>query len=111
VRLDVADFETSARRARKGDLIYFDPPYVPLSATSSFTSYTQHGFDMDDQRRLRDLALQLKARGVHVLLSNSSAEAVRELYAEGFETIEITARRAISASAGGRGLVTELLML
>jgi DNA adenine methylase len=104
------DFEQAARRARKGDLVYFDPPYVPLSRSSSFTSYTQHGFGPDEQRRLRDLALDLKQRGVHVLLSNSSADAVRELYADGFELVEIQARRSINSQAGGRGAVTELLI-
>ncbi len=110
VRLEVADFATTARRARRGDLVYFDPPYVPLSATSSFTSYTRHGFDMAAQRRLHDVTVELKARGVHVLLSNSSAPAVYEIYGDGFECIEVTARRAISASHRGRGIVKELLI-
>ena len=110
VRLEHEDFETSARRARKGDLVYFDPPYVPLSHTSSFTSYTRHGFSMEEQRRLRDLALELAKRGVHVLLSNSSADAVRELYREGFEQIDIRARRAINSKADRRGEITELLI-
>jgi DNA adenine methylase len=109
-KIEHVDFEVSARRARKGDLVYFDPPYVPLSATSSFTSYTQHGFGMDEQRRLRDLALALKKRGVHVLLSNSSAASVRELYADGFEQINVKARRAINSKGSGRGEITELLI-
>lgn len=110
VRLAVQDFEKSARRARKGDLVYFDPPYVPLSATSSFTSYTKHGFGDDAQRRLRDLALELKRRGAHVFVSNSSAPAVYELYGDGFELIEIRARRSINSKGGGRGEITELLI-
>ena len=109
-KIEHVDFETSARRARKGDLVYFDPPYVPLSATSSFTSYTQHGFGMDEHRRLRDLALDLKKRGVQVLLSNSSAEAVRDLYSDGFEQIDVKARRAINSKGSGRGEITELLI-
>jgi DNA adenine methylase len=110
VELRHQDFAAAALRARKGDLVYFDPPYVPLSNTSSFTSYTQHGFGPDEQERLRDLARELKGRGVHVLLSNSSADAVRELYADGFELVEIQARRSINSQAGGRGAVTELLI-
>jgi len=109
-RIEHTDFETAARRARKGDLVYFDPPYVPLSGTSNFTSYTRAGFGPDEQRRLRDLAVHLKERGVTVILSNSSADLVRDLYAGAFELIDIRARRAINSRADGRGEITELLI-
>lgn len=108
-KLEVNGFESVLERAKPGDFVYFDPPYVPLSVTSAFTSYTSAGFDMDDQRRLRDVALELKKRKVHVLLSNSSAEAVRELYA-GFEQVEVSATRAVNSKVEGRGKVTELLI-
>jgi DNA adenine methylase len=78
--------------------------------TSYFTSYTSGGFDMDDQRRLRDVALALKQKGVHVLLSNSSAPAVRELYKKGFELHEVEANRMVNCKASGRGKITELLI-
>lgn len=107
--LEVGDFESVLKRAERGDFVYFDPPYVPLSVTSDFTSYTRDGFDMADQVRLRDVALALKKKQVHVLVSNSSAPAVRELYAE-FEQIEVNARRAINCKADGRGEVAELLI-
>jgi len=107
--LVTGDFESVLERAKSGDFVYFDPPYVPLSVTSDFTSYTRDGFDMSDQVRLRDVALELKKRGVYVLLSNSSAPAVRELYAD-FEQIEVDARRAINCKVEGRGAVTELLI-
>ncbi len=110
VRLTVLDFEQATRRARRGDLVYFDPPYVPLSATSDFTGYTAGGFGPDEQRRLRDVALKLKSRGVHVVLSNSGAPFVRELYAEGFTIEELLARRAINCQAKGRGKIVELLI-
>lgn len=103
-------FESVLDRARRGDFVYFDPPYVPLTATSNFTSYTADHFGPNEQIRLRDLALELKRRGVHVLLSNSSAPFVRELYAEGFELEEVQATRAINSVGSGRGAVTELLM-
>lgn len=111
-RTDLAhgDFEERARRARKGDLVYFDPPYVPLNATSSFTAYTAEGFDMDAQRRLRDLAFALRRRGVHVLLSNSSAEVVREMYQDDFTIVEISARRSINSRGDGRKPICELLI-
>ncbi|MEQ9323788.1 MAG: Dam family site-specific DNA-(adenine-N6)-methyltransferase [Polyangiaceae bacterium] len=111
VEIEVRDFEAAADRARKGDLVYFDPPYVPLSATSSFTSYTRHGFGPPEQERLRDTALRLVERGVHVVISNSSAPLVRELYAgSAFELIEIAARRSINSRGDRRGAVVELLL-
>ncbi|HEV3059705.1 MAG TPA: DNA adenine methylase [Vicinamibacterales bacterium] len=89
---------------------YFDCPYAPLSATSDFTSYTAEGFTAQDQKDLRDLALRLKSRGVYVLLSNSSAPLIRELYKDGFEIREVQARRNVNADASGRGAVTELMI-
>ena len=97
------------KKAVAGDLVYFDPPYVPLSATSAFTGYTSEGFGPSDQIKLRDLFVDLHNRGVKVATSNSSAKAVEELY-EGFTFRELTASRAISASADGRKPVTEFLI-
>lgn len=103
-------FETVLGRAAPGDFVYFDPPYLPLSATSSFTGYSADGFGLDDHRRLRDVARELKAHGVRVLISNSAAPAVRELYAEGFEIEEVLAGRAINARGDGRGRIPELII-
>ena len=108
--LVAGDFELVTRKARKGDLVYFDPPYVPLSATSSFTGYTADGFDSHDQLRLRDAARALAARGVHVLLSNSSAPAVVNLYREEFDIVQLRARRSINSNIEGRSAIVELLM-
>jgi DNA adenine methylase len=102
------DFEKVSERARPNDLVYFDPPYVPLSATSYFTSYTADRFTGEDQIRLRNLALRLKAKGVHVLLSNSSSAA--ELYSKDFSVIEVLAARAVNSKAERRGKITELLI-
>lgn len=110
VRLEVEDFGAVLGRARPGDLVYFDPPYVPLSATSSFTSYTADGFGLAEQLRLRDVARQLKGRGVHVLLSNSAAPLVDAIYGDGFEKIPVDAARAINCKAAGRGKIRELLI-
>jgi DNA adenine methylase len=110
VEIELSDFETAARRARKGDLVYFDPPYVPLSTTSSFTAYTHEGFGDAEQQRLRDVALELKRRGVQVLLSNSAARRVYELYGDDFELVEVQARRSINTRADRRGRITELLI-
>jgi len=103
-------FETVLKRAVAGDFAYFDPPYLPIAATSSFTGYSPDGFGLDDHRRLRDAARELKKRGVHVLLSNSAAPAIRELYADGFEVTEVLANRAINANGEGRGKIPELII-
>jgi DNA adenine methylase len=104
------DFREVAERAKAGDFVYFDPPYVPLSVTSSFTSYTADGFGMEEHRGLRDLALRLRSRDVHVLLSNSSAQTVRELYADEFKILEVKATRMVNSKATERGHITELLI-
>lgn len=110
VTIELGDFVEVARRAEAGDFVYFDPPYEPLSASSSFRAYTKQGFGADDQRRLRDLALELKGRGVHVLLSNSSAPLILELYQEGFEVELVSASRLINSVGSGRGAVKEVLV-
>lgn len=104
------DFAEVGKDLRRGDVVYFDPPYVPLSATSSFTAYTRTGFTADDQLRLRDFAAALKKRGVKVVLSNSSAPLVRDLYAVGFAHRSVSATRMVNCQAEGRGRVQELLI-
>lgn len=74
------DFEATTFSAKKNDLVYFDPPYIPISETESFTSYTSGGFGFDDQIRLRDLAIELISRGVNVILSNSNSDIVIDIY-------------------------------
>lgn len=106
-----ADFEEVVASANTGDFVYFDPPYVPLNATSSFTAYQAGGFGPDHQRRLRDCAESLIKRGVAVVLSNSSADTVRELYSgPAFELREVSAVRAINSRADRRGAIKELLI-
>lgn len=102
------DFSKVLERAQPDDLVYFDPPYVPLSATSYFTSYTVEGFKPEDQVRLRDLALKLKKRGVRVILSNSST--ARSLYKKDFVLSRVLASRAVNSRADRRGKITELLI-
>lgn len=104
------DFRFVSDRAEPGDLVYMDPPYVPVSDTADFTGYTADGFTARDQEELRDLALELKAKGVHVLLSNASVPAVHQLYAKGFEMRVVPARRALNSKASGRGPVGEVII-
>ncbi len=109
VELGVANFDRVLAFAQPGDFVYFDPPYEPLSSTSNFTSYTRDGFSADDQRQLADVFRQLDTRGCRLMLSNSSALLIYDLY-QGYAIHEISARRAINRNANGRGVVTELLI-
>ena len=101
------DFGT-ASQASPGDFVYFDPPYIPVAATS-FVDYTAKGFGAQEQLRLRDLASELKSRGVHVMLSNSDSPLTRELYKD-FELHEVQARRSVNSNGLGRGKVGELII-
>lgn len=106
------DFAEIVAAAEAGDFVYFDPPYAPLSATSSFTSYSRHGFDAADQRRLADTIDELTQRNCRVMLSNSSAPLIEDLYRDrGYRIVEIEARRNINSKAHKRGPVKELLIL
>jgi len=104
-------FENAVKDAQAGDFVYLDPPYVPLSASSSFTAYTSNGFGYKEQILLRDTFVDLDNRGCFVMLSNSSAELVYELYKD-YEktTLEVSANRMINSNAKKRGGVTELLI-
>jgi DNA adenine methylase len=104
------DFAEAVYPAAAGDVVYFDPPYVPVSATSDFTSYTADGFSMVDQKRLAGVFKQLAAKSVHVLLSNSNSQAIRDLYAE-FEIHEVNAKRNVNSKGDARGAVKELLVI
>ncbi len=109
VELYTQGFECVADRVVPGDFVYFDPPYVPVNATS-FVDYTADGFGANEQLQLRDLARALKKDGVNVMLSNSDAPLVRELYADGFELHEVQARRSINRNGKNRGKVGELII-
>jgi DNA adenine methylase len=106
--INCEDFSRVLARAQPGDLVYFDPPYVPLNATSYFTSYTAEGFTAKDQIRLRDLALELKRKGVHVILSNSST--AESLYGGDFSLRRVLAARAVNSRVDRRGKIAELLI-
>ncbi|GAB4475354.1 MAG: DNA adenine methylase [Anaerolineae bacterium] len=110
VDLHVRGFAGAAAEARPGDLVYFDPPYVPLSRTANFTSYAADDFGEDDQRALAETFRALAVRGCHVMLSNSDTPLVRELYA-GFRIETIRAQRRINRDAARRGPIDEVLVL
>lgn len=104
-----ADFSEALSYVRPSDFVYLDPPYHPLSKTSNFTSFTPGGFTADDQTRLRDEVASLKSRGAKVLLSNSAAPLIYELYRD-FNVQEVRSTRPINSKASARGAVKELLI-
>ena len=103
------DFERAVEDTEKGDFVYFDPPYVPLTDTSDFTSYTSEGFGLEDQKRLRNVFYSLGEKGVKVMLSNSDTPITREIY-KNANIHEVQATRAINSVAKKRGKVGELII-
>lgn len=103
-------FEAYVRLAKKGDFFYFDPPYHPLSPTSSFTAYTAGAFTEKDQERLAEVYRALDRKGCKLMLSNSDCKFIHGLYA-GFQKKKVRARRAINSNGRGRGEIDELLIL
>lgn len=105
-----SDFEETVASAKEGDFVYADPPYIPVTKTADFASYTADGFTYKDQVRLRDTALALKRRGVHVMLSNSATLLVESLYDEHFTLNRVEVRRSVNSKASGRGPVGEYII-
>jgi DNA adenine methylase len=117
VSIDVRLFESALSGVRRGDFVYLDPPYVPVSSTARFTSYTAAGFGSSEQIALQRAVIAMAREGAFVLLSNSLAPEVRELYAEsaearsaGLTAHTVPARRAINSRASGRGVVGEYVI-
>lgn len=104
------DYETALETARKGDFVYFDPPYDPVSDTSSFTGYSLDGFDKEDQIRLRDVFIKLDQRGCNVLLSNSATDFIKDIYRD-YHIKMVTASRNINSVASKRGKIDEVLVM
>jgi DNA adenine methylase len=103
-------FRTTMLKARAGDVVYCDPPYVPLSLTARFTDYSAGGFGWNEQVRLAETAAWLARRGVRVVISNHDTPAIRALYQDhGARFRQFQVRRTISCNAGQRDKVGELL--
>ena len=111
IKISCRAFEAVLDDTKKGDLVYFDPPYQPISSTANFTSYTHRDFTEDDLQRLVDLANQLNSKGCHVLLSNSNSKTVKDYFSEKHWSIsEIKANRAINSNSKKRTGHKELII-
>ena len=103
-------FVATMDAAREGDVIYCDPPYVPLSVTSNFTSYSTSAFGFSEQKALAEKARNCAARGIPVVISNHNTAESRALYQDAeIHTFEV--QRFISSKASTRGNAPELLAI
>lgn len=111
ISIKCRDFESVLRDAKKGDLVYFDPPYQPVSSTANFTSYTTKDFTYDDLTRLAELCLKLDSKGCNVLLSNSDSKEVSDIFSKKpWKITRIEANRSINSNSKKRTGHFELLI-
>jgi len=107
---EIADFSTTMNNAKFGDIIYCDPPYVPLTTTANFTNYTGDGFDLKKQEQLAELAIKLMNKGIPVIISNHDTDFTRNIY----HSAKISAfdvQRFISSNGANRNKSPELLAI
>lgn len=116
VEIKNQDYKAVLKKAKKGDFVYFDPPYYPVSKTASFTSYTKDSFLEKEQIELRDIFAELTKRGCFVMLSNSDTPFINKIYKEIkiknklIRVNKVYASRAVNSKASGRGKITEVLI-
>lgn len=103
------DFEKAVSNAKKGDFVYFDPPYDTWENKDSFTSYAKSPFGKNEQKRLADCFKSLSNKGVYLMLSNHNTDFIRELYKD-FNIHVVEAKRMINSKADGRGDVEEVII-
>ncbi|EIE8004975.1 Dam family site-specific DNA-(adenine-N6)-methyltransferase [Escherichia coli] len=104
------DFAAVIEAAGEGDVIFCDPPYEPLPNTEGFTNYSGHDFKFEEQKRLVSLLTDAHRRGAKVLITNSGAPNIRELYHDsGFRVEHLFARRSVSCKGDTRGVAHDVL--
>ncbi|MBF8268452.1 MAG: dam [Gammaproteobacteria bacterium] len=105
-----ADFTATLKLARRGDVVYCDPPYAPLSKTAHFTDYHTNGFSWNDQLLLTETARKLADRGIQVVISNHKTRAICDLYKKAGAKIDaFKVQRNISCDGGNRVKADEIL--
>jgi len=109
VNISESNFSEVIKEAKEGDFIYFDPPYFPLSKTSSFTSYQKGVFLENEQIELARVFRELHNKGCFVMLSNSDTPFIHQLY-QGFTITPVKARRAINCIGAKRGKINEIVI-
>jgi DNA adenine methylase len=104
-----SDFADVTRDLGRGDFVYFDPPYAPVSSTADFTAYAAGGFGHADQVRLTTEVEALRDRGALVMLSNADTPETRALYKD-FTLAVVGVSRSINSDASKRGETAELIV-
>lgn len=121
IRFSSVDFEEAVGDVEQGSFVYFDPPYDPISKTSSFTQYQKGGFDQNEQKRLKRVADSLVHKGAKVILSNSNTKFINDLYKNKLDDAKsdvdyyivelVDAKRSVNSKASGRGKIKEVLII
>lgn len=109
VEIYLQDFEKTIASAKKGDFVYFDPPYDTIENKNSFTAYNENIFDRDSQIRLSNTFKELDKKGVYVMLSNHNTSFIQSLY-KGFNIHIVNATRMINSKSSERGPIEEVLI-
>ena len=107
----LSSFEEVIQSAKKGDVVYCDPPYVPLSSSANFTSYSVGSFNMEKQQQLADLANETSVKGIPILISNHNTSFTRKAYNKANKITKFHVQRFISCNGKKRGTAGELLAL
>lgn len=98
ITIKQGDYKEALKGLRKGAFVYLDPPYMPISSSSSFTGYTENGFSYEQQIALKNECDKLKEKGISFLQSNSDCPEIRELYKE-YDIRTVQAKRSINSNA------------
>lgn len=109
IQIMQGDYRDVLRNLDKNSFVYLDPPYMPISSSSSFTGYTENGFSGIEQLNLKNICDELNERGIKFLLSNSDHPYLREIYSK-YKITTVQARRTINSNAKRRGEINEILV-
>ena len=110
IKIIQGDYKDALKNLRKGAFVYFDPPYMPISSSSSFTGYTEGGFGEKEQIELKKECDKLNAKGIKFMLSNSDHSFIRDLY-KNYNIKVVRAKRSINSKGNKRGEINELLVI
>lgn len=110
IQIMQGDYKKVLSKVRKGAFVYLDPPYMPISSSSSFTGYTENGFSYEKQVELKQQCDKLRDRGISFLQSNSDCSEIRELYKD-YNVISVQAKRSINSKGDKRGEINEVLII
>ena len=110
IKINHDTYQNTCALAKKNDLVYLDPPYMPLSETSSFTAYTKENFDLKQQENLKVCCDDLDSRGVKFILSNSSHDSINDMYGDRYKVKPVKMSRSINSIGSKRGKIDEFLI-